>query len=60
MLEILEFQCCLFLIIFNSFFIIPVVKENARLKLALAIPAGTPITLVKEIRDIPSLVADKQ
>ena len=28
---------------------IPVARENTRLKLALAIPTGTPITLVKEI-----------
>ena len=38
---------------------IPVVKENTRLKLALDIPTGTPILLVKEIVDIPPLVADK-
>ena len=49
----------LFLVIFNSFFIIPVVKENIKLKLAFAISTGTPITLVKEIIDIPPLVADK-
>ena len=47
----------LFLVIFHSFFIIPVVKENARVKLALA--TETPITLVKEITVIPPLVADK-
>ena len=49
----------LFLVISNSFFIIPVVKENTRVKLALPIPTGTPITLVKEIIDNPPLVADK-
>ena len=38
-----------FLVTFNSFFIISVVKENTRVKDALAIPAGIPITLVKEI-----------
>ena len=36
-----------------------VVKENARLKLALNIPTGAPITVVKEIIDTPPLVADK-
>ena len=36
-----------------------VVKENTRLKLALAIPTGAPITLAKEIIDNPSVVADK-
>ena len=43
----------------NSFFIIPVVKENRRVKLDLLIPAGTPITLVKEIIDTPPFVAGK-
>ena len=38
---------------------IPVVKENTRLKLALAIAAGTPKTLVKETIDIPPLITDK-
>ena len=41
------------------FFMIPVVKEKAKLKLALAIPAGAPIMLEKEIIDIPPPVADK-
>ena len=36
-----------------------VVKENTRLKLALAIITGAPITLAKEIIDNPSVVADK-
>ena len=49
----------LFLVISNNFFMISVVKENTRLKLALAIPAGTPIILVKVIIDIPTLIADK-
>ena len=37
---------------------ISVAKENTRLNLALAIPAGVPIMLEKEIIDIPPLVAD--
>ena len=49
----------LFLVISNTFFIIPVVKENARLKLAFDIPTRTPITLVRKIILIPALVADK-
>ena len=50
----------LFLVIFNNFFIIPIVKENTRLKLALVTLAGTPIALIiKKIIDIPPLVADK-
>ena len=49
-----------FLVMLNNFFITPVVKENLRLKLALAIPTGTPITLTNEILDIPPLAADKK
>ena len=49
----------LFLVISKTFFIIPAVKENRRVKLALTSPAGTPITLAKEIIFIPPLVADK-
>ena len=48
-----------FLVSFNNFFIIPVAKEKARVNLALTIPAGIPITLVKELILIPPLVADK-
>ena len=35
-------------------------KKNTRLKLALAIPAGAPRIITKEIIDIPLLVEDKQ
>ena len=38
---------------------IPVVKEKAKLKLALAIPAGATKILEKEIIDNPPLTADK-
>ena len=38
---------------------IPVVKENTKLNLALAIRSGTPVILANEIIDIPPLVADK-
>ena len=48
-----------FVLIFNNFFIIFVVKENTRLKLILAIPSRTPIILEKEIINIPPLVTDK-
>ena len=48
-----------FLVSFNSFFIIPAVKENTNLRLALITPAGIPITFVKEIILIRPLVADK-
>ena len=42
-----------------SSFIIPVVIVNAKLKLALAIPKGAPITVVNDAINIPPLVADK-
>ena len=38
---------------------IPVVKDNAKLKLALATPKGAPITLANEVIDIPPVVAGK-
>ena len=49
-----------FLVTFNNFFIIPVAKENTRVKFALANPAGIPITLVKERMLIPPDVTDKR
>ena len=49
----------LFLTICNNFFIISVVKQSIKLKLALTIYTGTPITLTKETIDISLLVADK-
>ena len=48
-----------FLVSFNNFFTIPVIKENTRVKEALANPAGIPITLVKEIILVLPLVGDK-
>ena len=48
-----------FLVIFNIFFIIPVVREEIKVKLALAIPTGAPTILVNEIIDTPLLVALK-
>ena len=38
---------------------IPVVKDNIKLKIALAIPARAPIILVKEIIDIALLEGNK-
>ena len=45
-----------FLIIFNNFLIIPVVREKIKVKLALATPTGSPIALVNEITDTPPVV----
>ena len=45
--------------LFLIFFTIPVVKENTKLKLVLAIPPGAPVTLAKEAIEVPPFVADK-
>ena len=44
---------------FKSFFTIPVDNENVRLRLALAIPTGDPITVANETIEVLPLVADK-
>ena len=49
----------LFYAVFNNFYIIPVVNENAKLKLALAIPTGAPITVANQTIELLPLVADK-
>ena len=41
------------------FFIIPVIKEKIKVKLALAIPTGAPTTLTEEIMQTPALVVLK-
>ena len=38
----------LFLVVFNSFFMIPTEIENARLKLPLIIPIGAPVTVAND------------
>ena len=48
-----------FLVIFNSLFIIPVVRKKIKVKLALAIPTGASTIVVNEIIDIPPVVALK-
>ena len=49
----------LFLVIFNNFFTSPVDNENARLRLALAIPIGVPITVGNDAIEMLPLVANK-
>ena len=49
----------LFLVIFNSFFIYPVEIENARLKLALTIPTGAPLTVANDAIEMIPVVIDK-
>ena len=43
----------------SNFLIIPVVREKLKVKLALAISAGAPATLVDEIIQTPLLVVLK-
>ena len=49
----------LFLVVLSNFLVIPVVKEKIKVELSLAIPTGAPITVVKEIIDTTSLVAER-
>ena len=49
----------LFLVVFNIFFTSPVENENVRLRLALAIPTGVPITNANDAIEMLPLVADK-
>ena len=67
MLQVFYFLCYLILLwffflfglVFNNFFITPVVIENAKLKLAIAIPKDTPLTVANYAIDIPPLAVDK-
>ena len=49
----------LFLVVFNSFFMIPVEVKNARLKLALIIPSGAPMTAANDALEMLPVVTDK-
>ena len=49
----------LFCVVSYNSFTIPVDIENARLKLALAIPTGASITAANDAREMLPLVADK-
>ena len=49
----------LFLIVFNSFFTIPVEIKNARQKLALTIPTSAPITVENDAIKMLPVVIDK-
>ena len=48
-----------FLVVFNNFFTSPVDKKNVRLRLALAIPTGVPITAANNAIEMLPVVADK-
>ena len=49
----------LFLVIFSNFLTISVVREETKVKYALAIPTGAPAILVNKIIDTPLVVALK-
>ena len=49
----------LFLVVFNNFFTSSVDNENVRLRLALAIPTGVPITVANDATEMLPFVADK-
>ena len=49
----------LFLAIFNSFFTILVEIEKTRLKLALTIPTGAPVTVANDVIEMLPVVIDK-
>ena len=53
------FLLLLFLIVFNNFFTIPIQIENVRLKLALTIPTGAPITVPNDAIKMRPIVIDK-
>ena len=44
---------------FSNFSLIPVDKEKIKVKLALAVPTGVPVTLVNKIIDMPLVVTLK-
>ena len=50
----------LFLVLFNSFFTIPVKLKNARPKLALAIPTGAPTTVTHDAIEMLPVGLDKK
>ena len=63
LLDNLRILLCFFfllLVIFNSFFMIPVEIQNATLKFALAVPTGAPITVANDAVEMLSFVTDKK
>ena len=61
LVKIIILLCFFFLLfaVFNSFFTIPVEIENARLKLALAIPTGATITVANDAIEMLLVVTNK-
>ena len=57
--RILSWFFSLFPVIFSNFLTIPVVREKIKVRVALAIPTGSPTILVNEIIDTQLSVALK-
>ena len=49
----------LFRVVFNILFTVPLVVDNAKLKLTLTVPTGAPIKVVNYAIDISPINADK-
>ena len=58
-IEILSCFLFLFCVVFGGFSMIPLVNENTKLKLALAIDTGAPITLKNDGIENSPLFTDK-
>ena len=50
----------LFLVVFNSIIVIPAEIEKTRVKFALTIPTGAPITVANDAIEMLPVVTDKQ
>ena len=50
----------LFLVIFNSFFTVPLKSENSRPKLAFSIPTGALVTVENDAIEMPPVITDKK
>ena len=50
---------CFYFLFYSIFFVIPVVNENEKLKLELAIPVGEPKTVANDAIETQAIVADK-
>ena len=57
-ITILLYFFFLFPVVFNSFLTIPVEIGNAKLKLALAIPTGAPVTVANDTIEMIPVVTD--
>ena len=58
-IKVLLCSLFLFCVFLNNFFTIPAEIGNARLKLALAIPTGAPVTVPNNAIEMLPLVRDK-